>query len=93
MDNEIKSLESVETCKFIIFPGSTCKLKMYLGSTSKFIMYPDSTCKFIMYPCSTCKQRGNGNKKSGSLCAAARSERFSRKHLFGVEKNVCRLPV
>ena len=53
VDNEIKSLESVETCKFIIFPGSTCKLKMYLGSTSKFIMYPDSTCKFIMYPCST----------------------------------------
>ena len=66
---------------------------MYRGSTSKFIMYPGSTWKFIMYPCSTCKQRGNGNKNSGSLCAAARSERFSRKHLFGVGKNVCRLPV
>ena len=35
-----------------------------------------------MYPGSTWEQRGNGNKKSGSLCATARSERSSRKHLF-----------
>ena len=43
VDNEIKSLQSVETCKFTTYPSGTCKFKMYPGGTCKFIMYPGST--------------------------------------------------